>query len=168
MIQISTPNRGRTEPSRIKAQIVAIVSAGLCAALCACGTATVSGQHEIGAAPTGTPKMIYVSDFDLDASNIKSEPSVLPPPPKLSGPLGNILPPLPGAPKDPQVLARDLVDSMSTSLVKGLTKAGLNARRLAPGTAIPTSGWLVRGVFTEVNQGKSTAPRRHRLWNGQD
>ena len=95
--------------------------------------------------------MIYVSDFDLDASNIKSEPGMLPTP-KLPGPLGNILPP-PGGPKDPQVLARDLVGSMSASLVKDLTKAGVNARRLAPGAPIPTSGWLVRGVFTDVNQG---------------
>ena len=30
---------------------------------------------------------------------------------------------------------------------------GLNARRLASSDPIPTSGWLVRGVFTGVNQG---------------
>lgn len=86
--------------------------------------------------------MIYVSDFDLDAANIKSELGMLPTPPKLPG-LGDILPPLPGTPKDPKVLARDLVDSMSASLVRDLTKAGLNARRLTPGAPIPTSGWLV-------------------------
>jgi Domain of unknown function (DUF4410) len=43
---------------------------------------------------------------------------------------------------------------MSKSLVKDLTKAGLNAHRLAPREPMPTSGWLVRGVFTNVNQGK--------------
>ena len=80
--------------------------------------------------------MIYVSDFDLDAANIKSERGMLPTPPKLPG-LGDILPPLPGTPKDPKVLARDLVDSMSASLVRDLTKAGLNARRLTPGAPIP-------------------------------
>jgi hypothetical protein len=42
---------------------------------------------------------------------------------------------------------------MSTSLVKDLTKAGLNARRLTSTNSLPASGWLVRGVFTEVNQG---------------
>jgi len=83
----------------------------------------------------------------------KSEPGLLPTPPKLPGPLGTVLPPPPGAPKDPQVLARELVASMSASLVKELTNAGLNTRRLAPGTPIPTSGWLVRGVFTDVSQG---------------
>src|SRR5919108_2085260 len=30
---------------------------------------------------------------------------------------------------------------------------GINARRLASSDPIPTSGWLVRGVFTGVNQG---------------
>jgi hypothetical protein len=125
----------------------------LCAALCGCGTAKVSRQHAIGAAPTAKPTMIYVSDFDLDASNIKSERGMLPSLPKMPGPLGDVLPPLPGAPKDPQVLKRDLVESMSTSLVKDLTKAGLNACRLTPGNPIPASGWLVRGVFTDVNQG---------------
>jgi hypothetical protein len=123
------------------------------AALCGCGTAQVSGRREIVAAPTDKPVTIYVSDFDLDASHIKSEPGLLPAPPKLSGPLGQIVPPPPGAPKDPQALARDLVDSMSASLVNDLTKAGRNARRLAPGAPLPASGWLVRGVFTDVNQG---------------
>ncbi len=136
----------------MKMKITTISRLTFCAALCGCGTAKVSGRHEIGAAPAPKPTMIYVADFDLDASKIKSEPGMLPTP-KLPGPLGNILPPPPGTPKDPQVLARDLVDSMSASLVNDLTKAGVNARRLAPGAPIPTSGWLVRGVFTDVNQG---------------
>src|SRR5438067_10662217 len=51
------------------------------------------------------------------------------------------------------MLARDLVDSMRTSLVKDVAKAGLNARRFTSGDPIPTCGWLVRGVFTGVNQG---------------
>ena len=99
MIRKTTPNKANTEPLQIKHQIFAVVSAGLCAALCGCGTAKVSSKHEIGAAPTGKPKMIYVSDFDLDAANIQSEPGLLPSPPKLLGPLGNILPPPPGRPK---------------------------------------------------------------------
>ena len=42
---------------------------------------------------------------------------------------------------------------MSESLVKDLTKAGLTARRMPTGEPLPTAGWLVRGVFTNVNQG---------------
>jgi hypothetical protein len=94
-----------------------------------------------------------VADFDLDTVNIKTDPAAPPPLPKLPGPFSKILPPLPGMPKDPKALARELVDSMSKAIVKDLTKAGLNARRLAPDEPIPASGWLVRGVFTNVNQG---------------
>lgn len=133
--------------------MLAAMLAALSIGFCGCGTAKISGRHEISVAPAGKPAVIYVADFDLEAADIKSEPGLLPPPPKLPGPFGNILPPLPGAPKDPKKLAREVVDSTSTSLVKDLTKAGLNARRLTSAHSLPTSGWLVRGVFTEVNQG---------------
>ena len=108
MIRKTTPHNAKTELLPIQNQIFAIVSAGLCAALCGCGTVRVSSRHEIGAAPK--PAMIYVADFDLDASNIKFEPGVLPALPKLPGPLGDVLPPLPGAPKNPHVLARDAAE----------------------------------------------------------
>lgn len=111
------------------------------------------GQTQTATAPAAKPTIVYVADFDLDPANIKLDPAAPPPPPKPPGPLTKILPPPPGPSKDPQALARELVDSMSKSLVKELTKAGLDARRLAPSAAIPTSGWLVRGVFTNVNQG---------------
>ena len=42
---------------------------------------------------------------------------------------------------------------MSRALVQDLGRAGLNARRLRPDQAMPASGWLVRGVFTEVDPG---------------
>jgi hypothetical protein len=138
---------------KINQRIFIVVSASLCTALCGCGTAKVSSRRTLGAAPTGKPTTIYVADFDVDAASIKSKPGLLPPLPKLPGPLGDALPPLPGASKDPQKLARNLKDEMSTALVKGLTKAGLNARRLTSTNSLPASGWLVRGVFTEVNQG---------------
>ena len=125
----------------------------LCVLLAGCGTAKVARQQASGATPATAPTTIYVANFELDAADIKSEPGMLPSLPKAPGPLGHLLPSPPGTPKDPQVLARDLVDSMSTSLAKDLAKAGQNARRLTPGEPVPKSGWLVRGVFTEVNQG---------------
>ncbi len=138
---------------KMSQRIFGIVSTSLCAALCGCGTAKVSSSRSIAATPVGKPTTIYVADFDLDAASIKSKPGLLPPLPKLPRPLGDALPPLPGAPKDPQKLARNLKDEMSTALVKDLTKAGLNARRVTSTNSFPRSGWLVRGVFTEVNQG---------------
>ncbi len=145
------PSISHTDPFLIKIQICTVLTATLCAVLCGCGTARVAARQEIGTAPKAKPAMIYVADFDV--SNIKSERGMVPSLPKAPGPLGDIVPPLPGTPKDPKVLARELVDSMSSSIVKNLGKAGLNARRLSATEVVPTSGWLVRGVFTDVNQG---------------
>jgi len=118
----------------------------------ACGSATVSGQREVGTAPQTRPAAVYVTDCQLDAQNLRSEsgPPLPPPPP---GPLGGILPPPPGAPKDPAVPARELIELMSTSLVQESAKAGLNARRLRAGDSQPDVGWLVRGMFTQVDEG---------------
>jgi hypothetical protein len=56
--------------------------------------------------------------------------------------------------EDPAAHARRVVDEMATALVKDLDAAGLPAERLPPGRALPADGWLVRGVFTEVDPGK--------------
>src|SRR5437773_9795334 len=107
MIRKSIPSEGNTDAFQIKIQLCIILLAALCMALCGCGTARVSTRHEIGAAPKSKPAMIYVSDFDLDASNIKSERGLLPSLPNLPGPFGDVLPPLPGASKNPEVVKRD-------------------------------------------------------------
>ncbi len=100
-----------------------------------------------------TNLVIYIADFEIDAANIKTDKAAPPAPPKAPGLLGKVLPPPPGAKTDPQDLARELVDSMSAAIIKDLTEAGLTARRLPTGDPLPTAGWLVRGVFTNVNQG---------------
>ena len=137
---------------RDELQLLVLIALCLCALLCGCGTAKVTNRQSVGAAPTSKPGIVYVADLDLDAADIKCEAGMLPAPPKLPG-LGDILPPLPGARKDPKKLARQLVDEMSEALVKDLNKSGLQARRLSTRAPTPDSGWLVRGVFTEVNQG---------------
>jgi len=149
-------NKGRgkrVETNTSGGRLSAMVAIGLCVGICGCGTARISGRHEIGGVAPMQPKVVYVSDFELEAANVKSERGLLPLPPTPPGPLGNMIPPMPGSPKEPKKLAREVVDTMSTSLVKELTKAGLNAHRLTPGETVPKAGWLVRGVFTEVNQG---------------
>lgn len=137
---------------KIRLFVLAVVSAGLCATLCGCGTTRVTSRRSIGAAPVQKPATIYVADFELDAAKVKSEPGLISAL-ELPEPGPRLLPPLPGSPKDPQKLARDLQTRMSVALVKNLTRAGLQARRLNKGDSMPTSGWLVRGVFAEVNQG---------------
>jgi hypothetical protein len=115
-----------------------------------CNTAKVTDSKALATAPKGQPKAIYVADFDLQAQNIKEEEGVLG---ELPGPHGPVRNRLLGHAEDPQALAGDLVNWMSDAIVKELSKAGLEAMRLQPGAAAPADGWLVRGVFTEVQQG---------------
>lgn len=119
-------------------------------ALAAVGLSAVSS---FGGTQANQPTVVYVADFKLDAANIKLDPAAPPAPPKAPGLLGKVLPPPPGSRKEPQDLTRELVDSMSAAIIKDLTKAGLTARRLPTGEPFPTAGWLVRGVFNNVNQG---------------
>jgi hypothetical protein len=42
---------------------------------------------------------------------------------------------------------------MAKSLMNDLTKAGFKALRLSPGAPPPGNGWLVRGVFMQVQEG---------------
>ncbi|HMC73203.1 MAG TPA: DUF4410 domain-containing protein, partial [Terriglobales bacterium] len=96
-------------------------------------------------------KVIYVSDFDLDAANFKQDKGgitgkgyLLPAPPKS---------PLRRKRQDPSTAASNLIRLMSESLVADLQKAGFKAQRLASTDSAPTEGLLVSGVFTELSEG---------------
>jgi Domain of unknown function (DUF4410) len=97
---------------------------------------------------------VYVSDFELDAENIQVDkgsaisqvrPGILERPSKKEQ-------------RDPEAQARKLVDTMSTSIVSDLQKAGYKAQRLAAGDPKPATGAWVHGVFTQVDEGS----RMHR------
>ena len=118
----------------------------------ACQTAQISARRELGAQPVTKPATIYVTAFELDAQDIKSEPGLLPEPGTIL-PRPGILSRLRGGPKNPADQARELVNRMSESLVQDLIDNGISARRLAAGESVPSAGWLVRGVFTEVQEG---------------
>jgi hypothetical protein len=97
------------------------------------------------AAPTAPARRVYVQDFTLDAeSTTESHSGILPRP--------RIFQQMTG--EDPAAHARRVVDEMATALVKDLDAAGLPAERLPPGRALPADGWLVRGVFTEIDPGQ--------------
>lgn len=95
------------------------------------------------------PPVIYVADFDLDVANVKPD----------SGPGSRLrrFGVLPGGPlrpsKDPQKHAQEIVAEMSDDLTTDLKKAGVDARRIAPGQPLPATGWQVRGVFLSVDEG---------------
>jgi hypothetical protein len=118
--------------------------------LTGCKTATVTGTRDFATSTVAKPALIYVTDFDLGVQNIKHEDGILS---GRSGPLGGVGRRLSGASSDPEARARKLVDLMSESLVKDLSRAGFNALRLPRGTVLPVEGWLIRGVFTEVQEG---------------
>ncbi len=100
--------------------------------------------------PAVKAKPVFVADFELAPQEIQSDPGILSGRP---GPAGRVANRLYGTSSDPEARARQIVDLMSKSLVKDLSKAGLTCSRLAPGAPLPPDGWLVRGEFTAVQEG---------------
>lgn len=119
------------------------------AGVTACGGAWITGSSAL-AAPVTAPSTVYVADFDLDANAVQQSgpgsvlnrmrPGIIG-----SGPLG--------VARTPQQQARDLVETMAKSIVDDLRKDGIASERLTPGAPLPASGWLVRGVFLQVDAG---------------
>jgi len=117
------------------------------------GGAKVYGQRDAGAGPATTPRVIYVMDFDIEVQDVQSGTGPLQSRRQGRGVLANVLPKPRNGQKDPAGEARELVDLMSTSLVKELSKLGFTASRLSAGMLPPPEGLLIRGVFAQVDEG---------------
>jgi hypothetical protein len=108
--------------------------------------AAIAAEQQTADAPPSKSRVVYVSDFELDAASGKEQRSL---PPSSTGP---------AAPADlkkedsPAEQAKKLVDFMSITLVKELEKAGYTARRLRPGEARPEEGVGIHGVFAEPDE----------------
>ncbi len=110
------------------------------------GEVKVKSQTDESRQPTSAPKVIYVQDFDLGYHAAKQD---------AEGQGRRILGRLRQSRKgDAEQKAKKLVGIMTTSLVKGFSEKGILARQPIPGSPLPHAGWLIRGVFTEVDQGK--------------
>lgn len=122
------------------------------AVLCGPGCRTAKVTSDVAlASPTATrPPIVYVADFELGAQTIQHEDGLLAGRP---GPAGRIGARLAGSGSDPAARARQLVELMANSLVKELQKAGFESRRLSPAEPVGNQGWLLRGLFTEVQEG---------------
>jgi len=103
-------------------------------------------QTQKTAPSAGPQRIMYVQDFLLDADTAAATDS------------GNdrrllhrphVLRPQ----TSPAEHARQMVDLMAESLVSELNKAGFQAGRLASGSRLPKDGWLIGGVFTELDEG---------------
>jgi hypothetical protein len=119
-------------------------------ALAAAASSGSSTAKSVPSKPTlSKDSIVYVSDFDLDAQNVKTDKG---------GIIGEARPGILERPRkreqrDPEAQAKKLVDLMSTTLVQDLQKKGLKAQRLAATDTKPASGAWVHGVFTEVDEG---------------
>ncbi|ACD21340.1 DUF4410 domain-containing protein [Paraburkholderia phytofirmans] len=124
-----------------------------CTVMAGCLSAAAAVNAAADSAPFAAPApVVYVADFDLDVANVTPD----------SGPgqrvrrLRGLLPSGPGPmgqDKNPQEHAKHIVDEMADALTDDLKKAGVDARRSAPGQPLPTVGWQVRGVFLRVDDG---------------
>jgi hypothetical protein len=96
-------------------------------------------------------KTIYIADFELDAQNVQPDEG----PGGRSGVLhgnGPVRRATGHGTGDPAQQAQHIVNLMSNSLVSDFQKAGYVAQRGALGSDMG-AGYLVKGVFTEVDQG---------------
>lgn len=114
------------------------------------GGVEVKGEKTEGSLSQRLPGTIYVADFALDAENYVPDEGVRGVSP---GRLGKRLPRL--LQKDnPAERARQIVETMADSLVQHLKAKGLQAQRLRNTAGdLPREGWLVQGVFTELDEG---------------
>jgi len=113
------------------------------------GMSRVTSEKNLADLPKTRPAMIYVQDFDLEADEIKhKKPGLMHGP--VSERVGNRLRAQSSSPED---LSVKLVDSMAEKIVANLKKKDIQAQRIAAGAPLPKNGWLVRGVFTQVDEG---------------
>ncbi len=109
------------------------------------GGARVQGEAATAAMPAAPAKRVYVQDFTIDVEATEPRTGLLGRP--------RLFQQLTG--EDPAAHARRVVDGLATALVKDLDAAGVPAERLPAGRPLPSDGWLVRGVFTEIDTGKT-------------
>lgn len=112
------------------------------------GEVKVTDRTDESRQPVAAPATIYVQDFELGYETAGPDDGE-----QRRPILGRVLPRL-SQRNDPARKAKQLVELLSESLVQGFAARGKDARRCIPGTPLPGDGWLIRGVFTELDQGK--------------
>lgn len=109
----------------------------------------VSDAKVSGEPPAAAPGVVYVTDFEYDVAP-QAEPQGLLPG---GGPLRSLAGEIRGETQDPVKKAAELQDLLARSIVEDLEAKKLSARRLGAGEPRPAEGWLLRGVFTELDGG---------------
>lgn len=114
----------------------------------ATGKVKVKDETQKGEQPTKAPRTIFIQDFALDHENFKPDQGVV----ERFASRPRVLPPL-RQKNDPEQKASNIVNQMSDSLKENFEKAGTAAQRIDLVQGLPKEGWLIRGVFTEVDEG---------------
>jgi uncharacterized protein DUF4410 len=108
----------------------------------------ITPAASVDPAPKTRPNKVYVTDFDLEfPQGAQSQDASL----LRQGPLARLRERLQGG--DPVTKAHAAVGLMAASITDDLNSDGVPAQRLHAGDPRPTSGWLVRGVVTELDEG---------------
>ncbi|MEI6267846.1 MAG: DUF4410 domain-containing protein [Methylococcaceae bacterium] len=112
------------------------------------GGVNIGQEQLIGKGATELPGMIYIKDFQLDSANYQGDQGIL-----NRRPLGSRLLNR-GNRNDAGEKSATLVNSLSEALVSEFNDKNLPAQRLGSfDNSLPNNGWLVNGMFTEVDEG---------------
>jgi hypothetical protein len=107
----------------------------------------VTNETQLGRA--SRPKTIYVTDFSIDPNDLAAGPVKS----RLNtGIIRGTLDTIKGTDSSPEGQAQAIVNSMSNSIVSELQRKGFAAVRIRSRSQ-PSSGWIVRGRFSTVDQG---------------
>lgn len=111
------------------------------------GEVKVKSRTDVSRQPGSAPSVIYILDFEMGIDTTHLADNQGPPV------IGRVRSRM-SQRNDPREKAAQLVQLMSASLVKGFAEQNIDARRCIPGSPLPGRGWLIRGVFTEIDEGK--------------
>jgi hypothetical protein len=114
------------------------------------GGVEVKHEEVRGPLPEQSPRIVYVADFALDAESYAGDEGVRGAlPERLGKRLPRLLPR-----ENPADRARKIVETIAESLVQHLKAKGLQTQRLRNTVGkLPLEGWLVQGIFTEMDEG---------------
>jgi hypothetical protein len=104
-------------------------------------------QEQLTGEATKVPRMVYIKDFQLDNQDFQPNQGVTNRIPVVSR-LEN------RRQGDPASQAATIVNNMSQALVDEFNSSNFPAQRIgSDDSSLTDSGWLVQGVFTEVDEG---------------
>ena len=107
--------------------------------------AEVVSQADLATLPPGRSTIVYVQDFQVEKESSSNDQQTL------GGGRARAL--IDQVKSATGMQSSQVVDLMASSLVSDLNRGGVKAQRLGTGQPLPKDGWLVRGVFTEIDQG---------------